>query len=105
MSLLVVGSVAFDGIETPFGKVEKTLGGARFQHVEIPGLKELQAENESAQHKESEHPAPVGSERHLHVVKNYEQHGDRAQSVERRNRFSGEALGQSALESSIASIG
>jgi sugar/nucleoside kinase (ribokinase family) len=28
MSLLVVGSVAFDGIETPFGKVEKTLGGA-----------------------------------------------------------------------------
>src|ERR1700741_4433121 len=30
MALLVVGSVAFDGIETPFGKVEKTLaGGAR----------------------------------------------------------------------------
>ena len=28
MSLLGVGSVAFDGIETPFGKVEKTLGGA-----------------------------------------------------------------------------
>ena len=28
MSLLVVGSVAFDGIETPFGKVERTLGGA-----------------------------------------------------------------------------
>ena len=28
MSLLVVGSVAFDGIETPFGKVDKTLGGA-----------------------------------------------------------------------------
>jgi sugar/nucleoside kinase (ribokinase family) len=28
MSLLVVGSVAFDGIETPHGKVEKTLGGA-----------------------------------------------------------------------------
>jgi sugar/nucleoside kinase (ribokinase family) len=28
MPLLVVGSVAFDGIETPFGKVEKTLGGA-----------------------------------------------------------------------------
>jgi sugar/nucleoside kinase (ribokinase family) len=28
MSLLVVGSVAFDGIETPFGRVEKTLGGA-----------------------------------------------------------------------------
>jgi sugar/nucleoside kinase (ribokinase family) len=28
MSLLVVGSVAFDGIETPYGKVERTLGGA-----------------------------------------------------------------------------
>ena len=28
MSLLVVGSVAFDGIETSFGKVERTLGGA-----------------------------------------------------------------------------
>src|SRR5579871_69611 len=28
MSLLVVGSVAFDAIETPHGKVDKTLGGA-----------------------------------------------------------------------------
>jgi sugar/nucleoside kinase (ribokinase family) len=28
LSLLVVGSVAFDSIETPFGKVERTLGGA-----------------------------------------------------------------------------
>jgi sugar/nucleoside kinase (ribokinase family) len=28
MSLLVVGSVAFDGIETPYGKAERTLGGA-----------------------------------------------------------------------------
>ncbi len=28
MSLLVVGSVAFDGIETPHGRVERTLGGA-----------------------------------------------------------------------------
>jgi sugar/nucleoside kinase (ribokinase family) len=28
MSLLVVGSVAFDGIETPCGKVDRTLGGA-----------------------------------------------------------------------------
>jgi len=28
MSLLVVGSVAFDAIETPFGKVDSTLGGA-----------------------------------------------------------------------------
>ena len=28
MSLLVVGSVAFDALETPFGKVERTVGGA-----------------------------------------------------------------------------
>lgn len=28
MSLLVVGSVAFDAIESPYGKVEKTIGGA-----------------------------------------------------------------------------
>ena len=28
MSLLVVGSVALDAIETPFGKVDRTLGGA-----------------------------------------------------------------------------
>src|SRR5579864_1473574 len=28
MSLLVVGSVAFDAIETPFGKTDRTLGGA-----------------------------------------------------------------------------
>src|SRR4051812_31685885 len=28
MSLLVVGSVAFDAIETPFGKTDKILGGA-----------------------------------------------------------------------------
>ncbi len=28
MSLLVVGSVAFDALETPFGKVDRTLGGA-----------------------------------------------------------------------------
>jgi sugar/nucleoside kinase (ribokinase family) len=28
MSLLVVGSVAFDALETPFGRVDRTLGGA-----------------------------------------------------------------------------
>ncbi len=28
MGVLVVGSVAFDALETPFGKVERTLGGA-----------------------------------------------------------------------------
>jgi sugar/nucleoside kinase (ribokinase family) len=47
MSLLVVGSVAFDAIETPFGKVERTLGGAAtyfsvaasfFTHVRLVGV-------------------------------------------------------------------
>ncbi len=28
MSILVVGSVAFDSVETPFGKVEEVLGGS-----------------------------------------------------------------------------
>ncbi len=28
MSLLVVGSVAFDALETPFGKVDKIIGGS-----------------------------------------------------------------------------
>jgi len=28
VSLLVVGSVAFDGVESPYGKVDRTLGGA-----------------------------------------------------------------------------
>src|ERR1700688_2139462 len=47
MSLLVVGSVAFDGLETPFGKVDRTLGGAAtyfsvaasfFTHVNLVGV-------------------------------------------------------------------
>jgi sugar/nucleoside kinase (ribokinase family) len=28
VSLLVVGSVAFDALESPYGKVERTVGGA-----------------------------------------------------------------------------
>ena len=28
MSILVVGSVAFDSVETPFGKVAEVLGGS-----------------------------------------------------------------------------
>jgi len=28
MSILVVGSVAFDSVQTPFGKVEEVLGGS-----------------------------------------------------------------------------
>ena len=47
MSLLVVGSVAFDGIESPYGKVDKALGGAAtyfavaasyFTHVDLVGI-------------------------------------------------------------------
>ncbi len=47
MSLLVVGSVAFDALETPFGKVERTIGGAAtyfavaasfFTHVNLVGV-------------------------------------------------------------------
>jgi sugar/nucleoside kinase (ribokinase family) len=47
MSLLVVGSVAFDAVETPFGKVERMLGGAAtyfavaasfFTHVNLVGI-------------------------------------------------------------------
>jgi sugar/nucleoside kinase (ribokinase family) len=47
MSLLVVGSVAFDAIETPFGKADRILGGAAtyfavaasyFTHVSLVGI-------------------------------------------------------------------
>jgi sugar/nucleoside kinase (ribokinase family) len=47
MSLLVVGSVAFDALETPYGKVDRTLGGAAtyfsiaasfFTHVSLVGV-------------------------------------------------------------------
>lgn len=47
MSLLVVGSVAFDAVETPFGKREKMLGGSAthfslsasfFTHVRVVGV-------------------------------------------------------------------
>ena len=47
MSLLVVGSVAFDGLESPYGKVERALGGAAtyfavaasfFTHVNLVGI-------------------------------------------------------------------
>jgi sugar/nucleoside kinase (ribokinase family) len=47
MSLLVVGSVAFDAVETPFGKVDRGLGGAAtyfsvaasfFTHVNLVGV-------------------------------------------------------------------
>lgn len=47
MSLLVVGSVAFDSVETPFGKCERMLGGSAshfsisasfFSHVSIVGV-------------------------------------------------------------------
>ena len=47
MSLLVVGSVAFDGIESPYGKVDRAVGGAAtyfavaasfFTHVHLVGI-------------------------------------------------------------------
>src|SRR5581483_6588218 len=47
VSLLVVGSVAFDGLESPYGKVERALGGAAtyfavaasfFTHVNLVGI-------------------------------------------------------------------
>lgn len=47
MSLLVVGSVAFDGIESPYGKEERIIGGAatyfalaasHFAHVNLVGI-------------------------------------------------------------------
>jgi sugar/nucleoside kinase (ribokinase family) len=47
MSLVVVGSVAYDGVETPYGKVERMLGGActyialsasYFTHPKIVGV-------------------------------------------------------------------
>lgn len=47
MSLLVVGSVAFDALESPYGKVDRTLGGAAtyfavaasfFTHVNLVGI-------------------------------------------------------------------
>ncbi len=47
MSLLVVGSVAFDALESPYGKVDRTLGGAAtyfavaasfFTHVDLVAI-------------------------------------------------------------------
>lgn len=58
MAILVVGSVAFDGIETPSGKVERVLGGAAtyfslaasyFTQVRVIGVvgEDFTAENEA----------------------------------------------------------
>jgi sugar/nucleoside kinase (ribokinase family) len=58
MSLLVVGSVAFDALETPFGKIERTVGGAAtyfsvaasfFTHVNLVGVvgEDFTAEDET----------------------------------------------------------
>ena len=49
MSLLVVGSVAFDAIESPYGKVDRIIGGAAtyfavaasfFTHVNLVAIDE-----------------------------------------------------------------
>ncbi len=61
MSLLVVGSVAYDGIETPHGKVERMLGGAAtyialsagyFSPVKLVGIvgSDFAAEDEAVLH-------------------------------------------------------
>ena len=38
MSLLVVGSVAFDAVETPRGKVDRMLGGAATRAAGLAGM-------------------------------------------------------------------
>ena len=61
MSLLVVGSVAFDAIETPFGRVDRTVGGAatyfaiaasHFTKVNLVGIvgEDFSSEHESVFH-------------------------------------------------------
>jgi sugar/nucleoside kinase (ribokinase family) len=62
MSLLVVGSVAFDAIESPYGKVERIIGGAAtyfavaasfFTHVNLVGIvgDDFSAKDESIFHR------------------------------------------------------
>ena len=64
MSLLVVGSVAYDALESPFGKVERTLGGAAtyfsiaasfFTHVNLVAIvgEDFHAKDEAVFHKRS----------------------------------------------------
>ena len=62
MSLLVVGSVAFDAIESPYGKVDRIIGGAAtyfavaasfFSHVNLVGIvgDDFSVEDESIFHR------------------------------------------------------
>lgn len=62
MSLLVVGSVAFDAIESPYGKVDRIIGGAAtyfavaasfFAHVNLVGIvgDDFSAQDESIFHR------------------------------------------------------
>jgi sugar/nucleoside kinase (ribokinase family) len=64
VSLLVVGSVAYDALESPFGKVERTLGGAAtyfsiaasfFTHVNLVAIvgEDFHAKDEAVFHKRS----------------------------------------------------
>ncbi len=64
MSLLVVGSVAYDALESPYGKVERTLGGAAtyfsiaasfFTHVNLVAIvgDDFHAKDEAIFHKRS----------------------------------------------------
>ncbi len=64
MSLLVVGSIAYDALESPYGKVERTLGGAAtyfsiaasfFTHVNLVAIvgEDFHARDETIFHKRS----------------------------------------------------
>jgi sugar/nucleoside kinase (ribokinase family) len=64
VSLLVVGSVAYDALESPYGKVERTLGGAAtyfsiaasfFTHVNLVAIvgEDFHAKDEAIFHKRS----------------------------------------------------
>ncbi|HEX8872386.1 MAG TPA: hypothetical protein VF758_06450, partial [Candidatus Acidoferrum sp.] len=64
MSLLVVGSVAYDALESPYGKVERTLGGAAtyfavaaslFTHVNLVAIvgEDFDKADEAVFHKRS----------------------------------------------------
>ena len=64
MSLLVVGSVAYDALESPYGKVERTLGGAAtyfsisasfFTHVNLVAIvgEDFHPKDEAIFHKRS----------------------------------------------------
>jgi hypothetical protein len=38
MSLIVVGTMAFDAIETPFGKIDKIIGAPQYMRLMQPAI-------------------------------------------------------------------